>query len=440
MKINKIAAVIALLCGFFSQAIPALEVGITANGARDGVTAREGSLIGLQISLNPGNHRGAPADWWAAAATPFGLFWYTVESGWIPSTTPVPAYSGPLVKVVNYSIYSGTQLPLGNYTIYFGVDLVQNGQLDIDPLYYRAIPLAVIGSGAVTSMPDDALWCKEIIRNSLPQDFRTVIAWFEAVTVSNKHNDSMFGEATVVVDYQKLIEQCPGKPEKILDSQHYNDVHKRKLAWYEGGRYLRTPWFGGNDYHEQMYNAWVSGGALTIMIGQTPERVAHWWTKRVHAMPGCSYFGEMRLKIAGLASVQFGSDWWRDENSQWNGYDTACKTSNSCEAWVSGWYGDTGGQFVTIRTPLFNQPPVISRLLGLSSNDKQHVVKCEAIDYDEQKNLTYDWIIIDGGATTRFTTMTDRISFTAKDNSEVFCRVIDTAKASVMAGPLVIGQ
>lgn len=100
-----------------------------------------------------------------------------------------------------------------------------------------------------------------------------------------------------------------------------------------------------------MFNSLISNGQLTISISKTPNRVAHWWTKRFEVNSTCNYFAKIRFKIKGAASLQIGSDWWRDLNAERNEYDPDCIKSNNCEAWASDWFSDTNDRFVTILVP-----------------------------------------------------------------------------------------
>jgi hypothetical protein len=61
---------------------------IKANGSDGPIVINQGGLLTLTVSLDPGSHDGDNADWWVAATSPFGLYWFTLHSGWISSDTP----------------------------------------------------------------------------------------------------------------------------------------------------------------------------------------------------------------------------------------------------------------------------------------------------------------------------------------------------------------
>ena len=114
-----------------------------------------------------------------------------------------------------------------------------------------------------------------------------------------------------------------------------------KEAWFGPGK-------GSNDFHIDQIN----GGSFAVDLTQASRRIYHAWTDpRTEAKPGAQYFVEVVAKISGSARLQLGVDYWRDMTADYNGYDVTCHASNNCEVWVSDWYGDTKGEFVTLRAP-----------------------------------------------------------------------------------------
>ena len=75
------------------------------------------------------------ADWWLAANTPFGLWFFTFES-WTDNWQPV--YQGPLFYLDSYEVFSTpvSGFPAGTYTFYFGVDTDMDGNITWDSAYY----------------------------------------------------------------------------------------------------------------------------------------------------------------------------------------------------------------------------------------------------------------------------------------------------------------
>ena len=98
------------------------------NGSDLPLLLKQGELLDVTVSLDPGIFfDGLPADWWVAAVSPSGIYWYTLESGWIPSTEPLRAYGGPLFPLAPLSLLETRNLPPGEYIFLFSVDLQMNG-------------------------------------------------------------------------------------------------------------------------------------------------------------------------------------------------------------------------------------------------------------------------------------------------------------------------
>ncbi|HHF53335.1 hypothetical protein DRP98_09565 [candidate division KSB1 bacterium] len=120
--------------GLLKGEVPAPD--IKANCSDGPLTIFPGDNLTITVILFPGSHDGEDADWWVAATSPFGLYWYTLDLGWVRSDAPIPVYAGPLFKLSPYDVLNTTDLPIGKYTFYFGVDLLMNGSLDFDQLLY----------------------------------------------------------------------------------------------------------------------------------------------------------------------------------------------------------------------------------------------------------------------------------------------------------------
>lgn len=196
-------------------------------------------------------------------------------------------------------------------------------------------------------IPNGAILIKEEIqRPTPPNGWSAVICWLQAATLSpNQTNQT----AKINIDYMKFLEY--NQSTQITDTieiTNYDSISPRPLLENEGGLYRRIPsWFCCNDSHTVMTNSMISNGILSIDLSLTPDRIAHWWTTRQLLKPNCKYYLLLRVKIEGQASVQIGSDWWITINSPWCG-DNVCNRL----AWVSDWYGDTGGNYITIKSPI----------------------------------------------------------------------------------------
>lgn len=203
------------------------------------------------------------------------------------------------------------------------------------------------------TMPEGAIWHKETLRRiTPPSPFTAVLGWFQAATLSK----NQIGEAArIIIDYFKLIERDANEIERIVHEEDYNISPPRPLicepTYCEGGLYRRSPiWFYSDD-RTSIYNSEIRDGFLVLDASVTPDKILHWWTSRVDCHPNSRYFLEARVKIEGKVGLQLGSDYWVDKYSLWSGYDENCEGVNNCEAWISDWYGDTNGQFITIRAP-----------------------------------------------------------------------------------------
>jgi lysophospholipase L1-like esterase len=115
---------------------------IRANGSDDPINLNSGETLSITIELDPGDYPGVQADWWCAADTPFG--WYYFNYGtktWLPGFQV--SYQGPLEEVSPpLEVLNMSDLPAGSYTFYFGVDGDRNGNLG-EPLYYDSVDVSI---------------------------------------------------------------------------------------------------------------------------------------------------------------------------------------------------------------------------------------------------------------------------------------------------------
>lgn len=210
------------------------------------------------------------------------------------------------------------------------------------------VPVVCHASEKACRVPDDAIWQEETIRHEVPSWYQAGIIWFNGLTLSNQHEETISDSAKILIDFVKVLQKC-NHQESIVLVQEYDNVPNSANWW---GWYFRDPWFGNNDAHESLTDYSISNGYLTIFAHARPDRVAHWWTERFPVNSNCTYFAEIRFMIVGDASLNIGSDWWIDMSANWNGYDETCATSNNCEAWFSDWFSSTNEKFVTIKVPM----------------------------------------------------------------------------------------
>ena len=118
---------------------------IKANGQEGPISVSSGTPVSITVSLNPGGYAGQNADWWVAESTPSGTFnHYDLSTGsMIPGLSPT--HQGPLFNLGSTQLLNSSDLTVGTHTFYFGVDLIMNGSLDMDSIYYDWVSVNVTG-------------------------------------------------------------------------------------------------------------------------------------------------------------------------------------------------------------------------------------------------------------------------------------------------------
>ena len=117
-----------------------IEPNITINSQNSSqITLRQGSQLSVAISMSTSSS--LEADWWVLADTPYGWFvWYFYSPSdcvWRFAASEA-SYQGPLFNLSPFEVLNmnTAELAVGTYVFYFGVDLLQNGRIDYDVLYY----------------------------------------------------------------------------------------------------------------------------------------------------------------------------------------------------------------------------------------------------------------------------------------------------------------
>lgn len=205
-------------------------------------------------------------------------------------------------------------------------------------------------AGTAPQIPEGAPSLQQsIVRDSPPSNYSAVVIWGQAATLTSTQPTTE--KAFVTVDYWKFIENLADGTTHVLLEEDYNFTNKT-FSEGEAGLYTRTPsWFETDD-HTQATNIYADSGFLYLDISQTPNNIVHWWTPRKLLASGSKYSAEIRFKVDGKTAVQFGSDWWKDEEVDPIEYSPDCALTNNCEAWLSDWYGDTGGEYITVTVPI----------------------------------------------------------------------------------------
>ena len=136
---------------------------IKVNGSDGPITLSQSDTLSITVALN-NNGQTDNADWWLAADTPFGLYFFTFD-GWTDAW--VPGYQGPLFYLDSFEVLNMpvSGLPAGTYTLYFGVDTVMDGNVTWDGVYYDTVVVELVASvhieayqlnriPAITSLPE----------------------------------------------------------------------------------------------------------------------------------------------------------------------------------------------------------------------------------------------------------------------------------------------
>lgn len=116
-----------------------LPVGIEPPVADIEATYVPGTLT-LNVSLDPGDYSGHPADLFLVARTTLGGttvdFSYDFATDtWSPGISPALPVGIPLASSTD-TVITPVTLPSGTYTFYFGIDLTPNGAVDLGTAYY----------------------------------------------------------------------------------------------------------------------------------------------------------------------------------------------------------------------------------------------------------------------------------------------------------------
>ncbi|MEK6684954.1 MAG: hypothetical protein AABY99_01045 [Pseudomonadota bacterium] len=116
---------------------------IRANGFRREFSIDAGDPLSISITFGADSLVEQTADWWAVLQTETGLKSYNLTTGQFQDGLNV-SYQGPLVHLpfTRLTLFNNG-LEAGIYTFYFGVDLVQNGNLDIESASYDKVTVTV---------------------------------------------------------------------------------------------------------------------------------------------------------------------------------------------------------------------------------------------------------------------------------------------------------
>jgi hypothetical protein len=113
---------------------------IKANGSDGPVIIDINKPLSVTVELDAAGYTDN-ADWWLLTNTPFGWYYYDIFSGWQPGL--VVTYQGPLFDLSAIELLNMSGLPIGSYTFYFAVDMIMNGSIDLDQIYYDGVGVTV---------------------------------------------------------------------------------------------------------------------------------------------------------------------------------------------------------------------------------------------------------------------------------------------------------
>ncbi len=197
--------------------------------------------------------------------------------------------------------------------------------------------------------PHGALWKQETLHwNKAPDGYSTLVGWINAATALPCVDEHSI---TPRVEIRKL--RIIARDETTGQERIVSEIDPREKRHFVGRLFPRLPqWFGENEGKNEMTISTPILDRLSIDLSRAPLRVYHAWTEpRITLDPTQTYFLEVEANITETARLQFGIDYWRDQESDYTGWDATCQRSSNCEGFVSDWYGDTAGEFWTLRAP-----------------------------------------------------------------------------------------
>lgn len=218
----------------------------------------------------------------------------------------------------------------------------------VDPIT-EICKVAPNAAGKLKKVPVGAPWKKEtFIKEADTTGYAAIVGWINAMTVMPCASEKI--GATVEIRSVRIIERDADGNESVINTVDFGGDELAAAKAFEGGLLDRTPKEGEVD--KSFHIDRIEKGSFVIDLNQASRRMYHaWMNPRVEAKPGAKHFVEADVRITGAARLQFGVDYWRDQTARYSHYDETCHTSNNCEVWISDWFGDTKGEFVTLRAP-----------------------------------------------------------------------------------------
>ncbi|MBU4216877.1 hypothetical protein L6270_03550 [Candidatus Parcubacteria bacterium] len=206
------------------------------------------------------------------------------------------------------------------------------------------IPQAVL-----PGIPDGAIHVREkIFRLQPPEDsFDFAVFWYQIAALHQAPDANKNLSGIIVKSCRITCMDSNGK--KIFERNFAGDT---LLGPELGGLYDRNPWFKSDKHTPIFAQRVLPEQGLVINASLVPDKIVHWWTERFRYNSRNKYKVEMKVKIIGDTALQIGGDYWKGASSPHTGWDAECRGTNNCEAFVSEWYGDTKGKYITITKEL----------------------------------------------------------------------------------------
>lgn len=207
----------------------------------------------------------------------------------------------------------------------------------------------IIALKIASSIPDGAIHANEKIFRSQPPEtaFNHAVFWYQIAAL---HQESAVNKKGGGIVLKSCRIYCRDNNGNMIYERNFKG--NATLGPELGGLYNRNPKWFANDSHTPIVEQEVFPDGLAISASSTPDKIVHWWSDRFPYDARYKYQVEMRVKIIGDVALQMGGDYWKGQSSLHNGWDAECRGKNNCEAFVSDWYGDTKGEFITITREL----------------------------------------------------------------------------------------
>ena len=197
--------------------------------------------------------------------------------------------------------------------------------------------------------PHGALWKHEVIhRAEAPVGYTALVGWINAATHVPCRDESA-DIPSIEIRAIRIIERDVSSGEEFVAAA----IDPNDPGHFIGRLFPRVPsWFGETEGDPGTDIALHQKDRIMLDLSRVPLRVYHAWNDpRIAVAPGHQYVIEIEANISKTARLQFGIDYWRNMNVDYAGWDPSCVNSTNCEGWVSDWYGDTHGEFMTFRAP-----------------------------------------------------------------------------------------